>query len=323
MIEIASTQLIIEAFTLLSDGSRAAASTAKQNYSSVDKWRTSQGWQTATVGAVASIIPGIHLPAGVAETLYLLYKMAWCAWGIGGLRNCEVEGKDDLQFILGLWSHAISESQIREMFDLCRKAAILKEAYENNPQIKKALVSGATVGQVTATVSTAGIPVTLAALSHAAVGSVTFGQLVAATSQAIPHVASMAIAGIPHAVSIVASKGVAKVAVMAAIEMAPEAIAPLAGASWIANTLIANELVAHHFASPLGVTIQQHTSAFITKVAQKAAAKITKKSASKFVVGFVPFVGALAVAGINAWILQGFADSADTYYRLKAEAAQN
>ena len=323
MTEIASTQLIIEAFTLLSDGSRAAASKAKQNYRSVDEWRTSQGWQTAIAGAGASIIPGIHLAAGVAETGYLLYKMAWCAWGIGGLRNCEVEGKDDLQYIMGLWSHAISESQIREMFDLCRKAAILKEACENNAQIKRALVSGATVGQVTATISTAGIPVTLAALSQVAVGSTTFGQIVAATSQAIPHVAAMAIMGTPHAVSVVTSKGIAKVAVMAALEMAPEAIAPLAGVSWIAKDLIAHELVAHHFAYPLGVAIQQHTSAFISKVAQKVAAKITKKAASKFVVGFVPFVGALAVAGINAWILQGFADSADLYYRLKAEAAQN
>jgi hypothetical protein len=159
MAEIASTQLIIEAFTLLSDGSSAAASKAKQNYRSVDEWRTSQGWQTAIAGAGASVIPGIHLFAGVAETVFLLYKMAWCAWGIGGLRNCEVEGKDDLQYILGLWSHAISESQVREMFALCRNAAILKEAYENDPQIRKALESGAIVGQVTATVSTAGIPV--------------------------------------------------------------------------------------------------------------------------------------------------------------------
>lgn len=321
MTEIASTQPIIEAFTLLSDQSRAAASKAKQNYRSVDEWRTSQGWQVAIAGGGASLIPVAHLIAGSAEMLYLLHKMAWCAWGIGGLRHCEVEGKDDLQYILALWSHAISESQIREMFDLCRKAAILKEAYENNPQIKKALVNGVTVGQVTATVSTAGIPVTLAALSQAAVGSVTFGQLVAATSQAIPHVTAMAIAGIPHTVSVVASKGVAKVAVMAALEMAPEALAPLAAFSSIANTFLAKDLVAHHFAYQPGVTIQQHTSAFLTKVAQKVAAKITKKAASKFVLGFVPFVGALAVAGINTWILQGFADSADLYYRLKAEAA--
>jgi len=323
MAEIAGTQLIIEAFTLLSDQSRAAASKAKQDYHSVDEWRTSQGWQVAIAGGGASLIPGAHLVAGLAEMLYLLYRMAWCAWGIGGLQHCEVEGKDDLQYILALWSHAISESQIREMFDLCRKAAILKEAYETNPQIKKALVRGATVGQVTATVSTAGIPVTLAALSQVAVGSVTFGHLVAATSQAIPHVAAWAIMETPHVVSVVASKGVAKVAVMAALEMAPEAMAPLAGASSLASTLIAHELVANHFASPLGVTIQQHTSAFLTKVAQKAAAKITKKAASKFVLGFVPIVGALAVAGINAWILQGFADSADLYYRLKAQAAQN
>jgi hypothetical protein len=87
--------------------------------------------------------------------------------------------------------------------------------------------------------------------------------------------------------------------------------------------LIAKELVAHHFAYQPGVMIQQHASTFLTKVAQKVAAKITKKSASKFVVGFVPFAGALAVAGINVWILQGFAESADVYYRLKAEAAQN
>ncbi len=96
-----------------------------------------------------------------------------------------------------------------------------------------------------------------------------------------------------------------------------EGIAPLAG------SLITHQLVANHFAYQLGVTIQQHSSAFITKIAAKVAAKITKKAASKFVVGFVPFAGALAVAGINAWILQGFADSADTYFRLKAEAAQN
>src|SRR2546430_7392985 len=51
--------------------------------------------------------------------------------------------------------------------------------------------------------------------------------------------------------------------------------------------------ISHHFAYQLGVTIQQHSSAFITKVAEKAAAKITKKTASKFVLGFVPFVGAL------------------------------
>jgi len=317
------TQLIIEVFTLLSDDSRAAASKAKQNYSSVDKWRTSQGWQVAIAGAGTSLIPVAQLPLGVAETVYLLHKIAWCAWGIGGLRHCEVEGKDDLQYILGLWSHAISESQIREMFNLCRKAAILKEAYENNPQIKKALVSGATVGQVTATVSTAGIPVTLAALSQVAVGSATYGQIVAATSQAIPHVAAMAIKGIPHAVSVVTSQGVATVAVMVATEMAPEAIVPLEAIAPLVKKLIAKGLVADHFGYSLGVTIQQHTSAFLTKVAQKAAVKITKKAASKAVVAFVPFAGALAVAGINAWILQGFADSADLYYRLKAEAAQN
>ena len=323
MAEIASAHLILEAFTRLSDHSRAAASKAKQHYRSVDERRTSQGWQVAIAGGGSSLIPGTHLVTGLAEMLYLLYKMAWCAWGIGGLRHCEVEGKDDLEYILALWSHAISESQLRELFVLCRKAVILKQVCQTNPQIKKALVNGATVGQVTATVSTAGIPVTLAALSQVAVGSVTFGHLVAATSQAIPHVAAMAITGIPHAVSVVASKGVAKVAVMAALEMAPEAMAPLAAFSWAAQQVIAKELVAQHFASQPGVMIQQHASAFLTKVAQKVAAKITKKAASKFVLGFVPFAGALAVAGINAWILQGFADSADLYYRLKAEAAQN
>jgi hypothetical protein len=317
MAENAGAQAIIKAFTLLSDNSGEAASKAKRNYSSLDSWRASQGWQAAIAGGGSSIIPVAHLATGAAETLYLLHKMAWCAWGIGGLRNCVVEGKDDLQYILGLWSHAVSEGQIREMFDLCRKAAILKAAYENNPQVRKALVGGAAVGQVTATVSTAGIPVTPAALSHVAVGSVTFGQIVATTSQAIPHAAAMAIMGTPHAVSVVASKGVAQVAVLVTKEMGAGGIAPLVG------SLISNQLVAHHFAYQLGVAIQQHSSAFISKVAEKAAAKITKKAASKFVLGFLPFVGALAVAGINAWILDGFADSADLYYRLKAEAAQN
>jgi hypothetical protein len=317
MAEKTGSQLIIEAFTLLSDDSREAASKAKRNFSSIDDWRNSQAWQVAIAGGGVSIIPVAHLAAGVAETFYLLHKMAWCAWGIGGLRNCVVEGKNDLQYILGLWSHAISESQVREMFDLCRKAAILEKACANDSQVKKALVSGVTVGQVTATVSTAGIPVTLAALSHVAVGSVTFAQIVAATSQAIPHAATMAIMGTPHAVSVVASKGVAKVSLTIASKIAGKGIAPQIG------SLIAKELVAHHFAYQLGVTIQQHSAPFITKIAEKAAAKITKKAASKFVLGFVPFAGALAVGGINAWIIQGFADSADTYYRLKAEAAQD
>jgi len=317
MAENTSTQLILQAFTLLSDNSGEAASKAKQNYNSTDSWRASQAWQAAIAGGSASVIPVAHLATGVAETVYLLHKMAWCAWGIGGLYNCVVEGKDDLQYILGLWSHAISESQIQEMFYLCHKAAILKEACASNPQIKKALVSGAGMGQVAATISTAGIPVTLSALSQVVVGSVTFAHVIAATSQAVPHAAAMAIMGTPHAVSVIASKGVAKVVLTVTKEISGHAIAPYLG------SLLAKELVANHFAYQLGVTIQQHSSPFITKVAEKVAAKITKKAASKFVLGFVPFAGALAVAGINAWILQGFAESAETYYRLKAEAAKN
>ena len=121
--------------------------------------------------------------------------------------------------------------------------------------------------------------------------------------------------GTPHAVSVVASKGVAKVSLTVVSEITGKGIAPQV------SSLVAKELVANHFAYQLGVTIQQHSSAFMTKIAGKVAAKITKKTASKFFLGFVPFAGALAVAGINTWILQGFADSADMYYRLKAEAA--
>jgi hypothetical protein len=203
------------------------------------------------------------------------------------------------------------------MFDTCRKAAILERACANDARLKNALVNGAVAGQLTATVSTAGIPVTLAALSHVAVNSVTFGQIVMATSHALPHVASMAVMGIPHSVSVVASKGVATVTLMIASELAGVPIAPYIG-SWFAN-----QLVAHHFAYQLGVTLQQHASPLIMGVAGKMAAKITKQAASKFMLGFVPVAGALAVGGINAWIIQGFADSADTYYRLKAEAARD
>jgi hypothetical protein len=317
MSENTSAQFIVNAFTLLSDDSKEAASKAKRGYSSVEDWRNSQAWQAAIAGGGSSLIPVAHLATGVAETLYLLHKMAWCAWGIGGLHNCVVEGKEDLLYILGLWSHAISESQIREMFDLCHKAAILKEASTNDPAIKRALVGGAAIGQVTATVSTAGIPVTLAALSQVAVNSVTFGQIVMATSQAVPHAAAMAIMGTPHAVSVVASKGVAKVALTITKELGAQGISPYIG------SLLSKQLVANHFAYQFGVTLQQHMAPMIAKFAEKIASKITKKAATKFVVGFVPFAGALAVAGINAWILQGFADSAETYYSLKAAVAQN
>jgi hypothetical protein len=245
--------------------------------------------------------------------LFLLHKMAYCAWGIGSILGCKVEGKDDLQYILGLWSHAITESQLREMFDLCQKSAILKAAYDQNPRVKKALAGGGTAAQITATVATTGIPVSLAALKLA-VNSVPFNQIVLATSSAIPQAAANAVLGTPHAISFLASNGASKVIMSVAQKISHNGISPYVG------HLITQSLVSHHFAYQLGLLVQQHTGAVITNFAGAVAGKITKKAAAKFALGFIPLVSALTTAGINAWILQGFADSAEQYYRLKAAA---
>ncbi|MEU9568686.1 hypothetical protein AB0D62_02100 [Streptomyces massasporeus] len=59
---------------------------------------------------------------------------------------------------------------------------------------------------------------------------------------------------------------------------------------------------------------------FINKIAQKTAVKFSAVLGSKAVTGFVPVLGALAGAGINAFLVSKFADAAESYYRHKLAA---
>ena len=54
-----------------------------------------------------------------------------------------------------------------------------------------------------------------------------------------------------------------------------------------------------------------------SKLAAKVAMKLGTKYAAKGLAGFVPFFGAAAGAGINAYIVKSMAASADCYYANK------
>jgi hypothetical protein len=48
----------------------------------------------------------------VADVAFLLHKMAYCSWGVGGLLNCDVEGKADFSLILQVWADDLSETEL-------------------------------------------------------------------------------------------------------------------------------------------------------------------------------------------------------------------
>lgn len=61
------------------------------------------------------------------------------------------------------------------------------------------------------------------------------------------------------------------------------------------------------------------SSKFVEKAASKIAAKVGAKLAGKSVAGFIPFVGPVVGAGINAYFVKDVSDSAKTYYRRKKD----
>ncbi|MGW6460892.1 hypothetical protein ACWF94_34025, partial [Streptomyces sp. NPDC055078] len=66
-----------------------------------------------------------------------------------------------------------------------------------------------------------------------------------------------------------------------------------------------------------GKALAKLSKPFLQKIAQKVAVKFSAILGSKAVTGAVPFLGALAGAGVNAYFLQKFADAAEMYYRQK------
>jgi hypothetical protein len=66
-----------------------------------------------------------------------------------------------------------------------------------------------------------------------------------------------------------------------------------------------------------GKVVAKMSKPFIAKISQKAAVKFSAILGSKAVTGTIPLLGAVAGAGINAYFIQKFADSAETYYREK------
>jgi hypothetical protein len=70
-----------------------------------------------------------------------------------------------------------------------------------------------------------------------------------------------------------------------------------------------------------GKAVAKLSKPFINKIAQKAAVKFSALLGSKAVTGFVPILGALAGAGINAYFISKFADAAESYYRHKLAAS--
>lgn len=106
-----NSSIITDAFDVMGGDPSNAVSAAK-NFSSVNSWTAWQASQAAVAGAGALAVPGAHVPAMVADVAFLMHKMAYCSWGIGGIYDCSVEGKPDFAIILAHWAGEVSEDAL-------------------------------------------------------------------------------------------------------------------------------------------------------------------------------------------------------------------
>lgn len=92
-------------------GDPEGAVTAAKGWS-YDGWVASQAAQAGAAGAIAAIVPGVHIPALVADLAIVLHKMAYCSWGIGEICDCVVLGRADFQNILAIWSGSSTPEEL-------------------------------------------------------------------------------------------------------------------------------------------------------------------------------------------------------------------
>ena len=103
--------VVVNAFDALG-GDPDAAVRAARTYPTIGRWKAAQAAQTGAAGAAAAAVPLLHLPAMAADVAFLLHKMAFCSWGVGGLLGARVDGKDDFALILGVWSGDLQETEL-------------------------------------------------------------------------------------------------------------------------------------------------------------------------------------------------------------------
>jgi hypothetical protein len=77
----------------------------------LEAWIETQAAPAAAAAALY-IFPFIHLKALVPEVVVVFKQMGKCAWGVGYLSGCCIDGKADLEVVMGIWSEAISEDRI-------------------------------------------------------------------------------------------------------------------------------------------------------------------------------------------------------------------
>jgi hypothetical protein len=111
-------------------------------------WVTSQAAQAGAASGAAAILPGLHIPALVADLAFLLHKMAYCSWGVGEINNCVVLGKADFQNIRAVWSGASTPEELP--FRAISKAAFTSALVGGSVMVggvSVAAIAGTAVGQ--------------------------------------------------------------------------------------------------------------------------------------------------------------------------------
>lgn len=102
---------IVEAFETLG-GDPSDAVNAASAFSSPQTWIAWQSSQVAASGAAATAVPGLHLLTMSADVAFVVHKVAYCAWGVGALHRCRVDGEDDLAIILALWAGTVRDEDL-------------------------------------------------------------------------------------------------------------------------------------------------------------------------------------------------------------------
>lgn len=94
--------------------SPARASRRAESFS-INGWKLFQAAQAGAVGAVAAapgaVVFGSHIPLIAFDVYCLLHKMAYCCWGIGSIRKCDLE-QEDFPIILGIYTGVITEAAL-------------------------------------------------------------------------------------------------------------------------------------------------------------------------------------------------------------------
>lgn len=120
---IEMTDAIAQFFVYLGGNPERAIQEAKA-FDNVKGWVTRQRNLASWMGAMAMLVPFLHAPAMIIDTLYLFRKMTYVCWGVAAIRGCQPSGTADFKIILAHWSGAIGD----EMLD----AAIIESTNEFN-----------------------------------------------------------------------------------------------------------------------------------------------------------------------------------------------